>query len=98
MRILISLALSLVSFIGILFLSITFGTIVGAFSGWVVGLFFGKTILSVFAALGLVGFQMWQIGAALGFISGFFGGKKKHRHHRRNFVQNNVYEENNIYR
>ncbi len=47
-------------------------TLVGAFVGWLVGLFFGETILGFFAGLGITGFKMWQIGAVLGFISGFF--------------------------
>lgn len=47
-------------------------TIVGAFVGWLVGLFFGETILGIFACLGITGFKMWQIGAFLGFVSGFF--------------------------
>ena len=47
-------------------------TIVGAFVGWLVGLFFGETILGIFACLGVTGFKMWQIGAFLGFVSGFF--------------------------
>lgn len=48
------------------------GTIVGSLSGWAVGLLFGETILGIFAAFGLKGFSMWQIGAFLGFVGGFF--------------------------
>ena len=47
-------------------------TLVGAFVGWLVGLFFDETILGIFACLGITGFKMWQIGAFLGFVSGFF--------------------------
>ena len=55
-----------------MFLGCILGTLFGAFAGWVVGLIFGKTILSFFAALGITGFKMWQIGAVLGFVGGFF--------------------------
>lgn len=51
------------------------GTFFGAVIGWVVGLFFGKAILGVLACIGIKGFSMWQIGAALGFIGGFFTRK-----------------------
>lgn len=51
------------------------GTLFGAVIGWVVGLFFGKAILGVLACIGIKGFSMWQIGAALGFIGGFFTRK-----------------------
>ncbi len=44
----------------------------GALTGWVIGLMFGDTILGFFAALGITGFKMWQIGLVLGFIGGFF--------------------------
>ena len=44
----------------------------GAFLGWFIGLFFGETIIGIFAQIGIVGFSMWQIGAFLGFISCFF--------------------------
>lgn len=47
------------------------GALFGAFSGWVVGLFFGDTLLSIFSQLG-VHASMWAIGAFLGFGGGFF--------------------------
>ena len=53
----------------------TFGiitTFLGAFSGWFVGLFFEETILGILSSLGVSGFSMWQIGAFLGFVGGFF--------------------------
>lgn len=49
-----------------------FRALLGALTGWVVGLMFGDTILGFFAALGITGFKMWQIGLVLGFIGGFF--------------------------
>jgi hypothetical protein len=54
------------------FLAIIMGTIGGAITGWVVGLLFSDTILGIFAALGIKGFAMWQIGAFLGFVGAFF--------------------------
>ena len=55
---------------GIFFICLT--TISGLIVGWVVGWFFTETILGIFAALGIKGFAMWQVGAWLGFVSGFF--------------------------
>ncbi len=43
-------------------------TLIGGILGWIVGLFFGKTILGIFASLGIYGFSMFQIGAFLAFI------------------------------
>lgn len=57
---------------GMFFLYALLGTVMGAFTGWVVGLFFGKTILAILSAAGIAGFKMWQIGALLGFIGSFF--------------------------
>ncbi|MBQ9732578.1 MAG: hypothetical protein IJV97_05795 [Alphaproteobacteria bacterium] len=54
------------------FLTAILSTILGLIIGWVVGWFFGDTILSFFSCLGIDGFKMWQIGAALGFIGSFF--------------------------
>lgn len=51
-----------------------FGTLMGAVGGWVVGLFFADTILTFFSYIfgNSHGLQMWEIGASLGFISGYF--------------------------
>jgi hypothetical protein len=43
----------------------------GAFSGWVVGIFFSSQIGAVLAHFGL-NYPLWQIGMTLGFVSGFF--------------------------
>lgn len=59
-------------FVGLMFFYIIAGTLMGAFTGWVVGLFFGKTILGILASIGITGFKMWQIGAFLGFVGAFF--------------------------
>ena len=64
--------LALAGLITFLFFAPVLGVLIGAFSGWVVGLFFSQTILSFLAVLGITGFKMWQIGAALGFIGSFF--------------------------
>lgn len=47
-------------------------TLAGGISAWIVGLFFEDTILGVFATLGIKGLSMFQIGAFLGFVAGFF--------------------------
>lgn len=44
----------------------------GAISGWLIGLFFGNTIIGVLDCVGISGFSMWEIGAFMGFIAGFF--------------------------
>ncbi|MBA8851229.1 positive regulator of sigma E activity [Ochrobactrum intermedium] len=58
----------------ILFFAPLIGVLGGAFVGWVVGLFFAETIHAFLAAVGInaAGLAMWQIGASLGFIGGFF--------------------------
>jgi hypothetical protein len=49
------------------------GVLIGAFMGWVVGLFFGDTILSFLARVGVdtAGLAVWQVGAAMGFLGSF---------------------------
>lgn len=49
-------------------------TLGGAFGGWVTGLFFEETILGTLRRAGVDthGLSMWQLGATLGFIGGFF--------------------------
>ncbi len=64
------MALVLVSLF--LFMIVLLGTLFGALAGWIVGLFFTDTILGIFSALGVQDFAMWQIGAFLGFVGGFF--------------------------
>ena len=53
-------------------LFVILGTLFGAVGGWIVGLFFGDTILTIFAMLGIKGVTMFQIGAFLGFVGGYF--------------------------
>lgn len=55
-----------------LMILIPLGTLFGAISGWVVGIFFGDTILDIVSQLGVKGVTMWQFGAFLGFTGAFF--------------------------
>lgn len=50
------------------------GTLMGGVAGWIVGLFFTDTIMNTLNRIGVdtMGMTMWQLGATLGFISGFF--------------------------
>jgi len=48
------------------------GTLFGAIGGWIVGLFFSNTITGVLASAGITGVKVWELGAFLGFMSGFF--------------------------
>jgi len=50
------------------------GSLIGAFVGWIVGLFFGETMMGVLSAFGVnvEGLEPWHIGMFLGFVSGFF--------------------------
>ena len=50
------------------------GTFFGGVAGWIVGLFFTDTIMGTLNRFGVdtMGMTMWQLGATLGFISGFF--------------------------
>ena len=59
-------------FVGYPFALALLNVFIGAFFGWFIGLFFGDTILGIFAQIGISGFSMWQIGAFLGFVCGFF--------------------------
>lgn len=64
--------LALAGFLALLMIAPVLSALVGALSGWAVGLFFSDTVLRLFAHLGVEGFEMWQIGLFLGFIGGFF--------------------------
>ena len=45
-----------------------FASTVGAFSGWIVSFVFNDTIKLITGING----EVWQLGATLGFVSGFF--------------------------
>jgi hypothetical protein len=55
-----------------LVIMIILGPLVGALSGLIVGIFFSTPILNVLSAMGIEGITMWQLGAFLGFVGGFF--------------------------
>lgn len=56
------------------FVSIIWSTLMGAVTGAIVGLIFGPAILHVLAEMGARGFQMWELGALLGFLRPFVRG------------------------
>ena len=49
-----------------------FATIIGMFTGWVVGLFFTGILTEVMVAFGIQPVAIWKLGGFLGFVSGFF--------------------------
>ena len=51
-------------------------TLIGAFTGLMVGLFFPETIGGLAGRLLWDGAEPWQLGAAFGFIGGFFSRSK----------------------
>lgn len=57
------------------FLFVIFGTLLGAVAGWIVGLFFGETILGILAQMGIHSITMWQFGAFMGFVGSFLKTK-----------------------
>ena len=65
------MALSLVA---VVFILVILGTLFGGIAGWIVGLFFTDTIMNTLNRIGVdtMDMTMWQLGATLGFISGFF--------------------------
>lgn len=69
-------AMGALLFVFIVFFAVVFGTLFGAVGGWIVGLFFADTLLSTLARMGMNtnGLLMWQLGATLGFLGGFFRG------------------------
>lgn len=69
-KFLLSFASALLAVLAIFFV-ITLGTLCGAFAGWVVGLFFGETILGMLDQLNVHSVSMWQFGAFMGFVGGF---------------------------
>lgn len=57
----------------IAFIAPIIGVLIGAFMGWVVGLFFTASILDFLARIGVdvAGLALWQVGAAMGFLGSF---------------------------
>ena len=64
---------------------------VGIIFGWIIGWFFGETILGIFAEIGIIGFSMWQIGAFLGFVGSFFGSNNYYHPQKKDEPQNMNY-------
>lgn len=71
-----------ITLIAMAFVAPVLGVLFGAFGAWVIGLFFGDLILRFLAEFGIEGFAMWQIGACLGFVGGYF--KSHHIERSRN--------------
>jgi hypothetical protein len=69
-----SFGLIVISVAGI-FAFVVFGTALGAIAGWIVGLFFGETILGILSQFGVRNITMWQFGAFMGFVGGFLKTK-----------------------
>jgi len=69
------MAIGLVLFV---ILMVTLGTLFGGIAGWIVGLFFTDTIMGTMNRFGVdtMGMTMWQLGATLGFVGGFFKSTK----------------------
>lgn len=63
---------AIVLIVGLFILFPLIGTLIGAFTGWIVGVFWPTTFGAVLAHFGLSAFAPYQIGATLGFIGGFF--------------------------
>lgn len=65
---------AIIALVSLVFFAPLIGVLFGAFSGWVVGLFFADTVLGFLARIGIdvSGLNMWQVGAALGFLGAFF--------------------------
>lgn len=66
-----SLAAILLVFL-VMFLGVIGSTLIGGFIGYVVGWFFANPILGIFEQMGIHGWTMFEIGAFLGFVGGFF--------------------------
>lgn len=63
-----------VGLVMLIIIMVILGTFFGGVAGWIVGLFFTDTIMQTLNRIGVdtMGMTMWQLGATLGFISGFF--------------------------
>ena len=55
----------------VFFFALPFVTLLSGCAAWIVGLFFGDTILGVLAKFGIHGISMWEIGVTLGFLGSF---------------------------
>lgn len=71
-------ALMAIGLVMLIIVMVILGTLFGGIAGWIVGLFFTDTIMQTLNRVGVdtMGMTMWQLGATLGFISGFFKSTK----------------------
>lgn len=67
-----------IGFVLLVIVMVILGTFFGGVAGWIVGMFFTDTIMQTLNRFGVdtVGMTMWQLGATLGFVSGFFKSTK----------------------
>lgn len=67
-------ALAAIGLVLLVFVLVILGTFFGGVAGWIVGLFFTDIIMDTLNRIGVdtMGMSMWQLGATLGFVSGFF--------------------------
>lgn len=67
-----------VGLVMLIIVMVILGTFFGGVAGWIVGLFFTDTIMGTLNRIGVdtMGLTMWQLGATLGFVSGFFKSTK----------------------
>lgn len=74
MRQVLTGAVMAVGFVLFIIVMVILGTLFGGIAGWIVGLFFTDTIMTTLNRFGVdtMGMTMWQLGATLGFVSGFF--------------------------
>lgn len=59
------------SILGLLFLALILSTFIGSVAGWAVSLIFSETTEAWLIHFNLP-FQLWEVGAMLGFIGAFF--------------------------
>ena len=71
-------ALMAIGLVMLIIVMVIMGTLFGGIAGWIVGLFFTDTIMQTLNRVGVdtMGMTMWQLGATLGFVSGFFKSTK----------------------
>lgn len=71
-------ALMAVGLVMLIIVMVILGTFFGGVAGWIVGLFFTETIMVTLSRFGIETFDltMWELGATLGFVSGFFKSTK----------------------
>ena len=71
-------ALMAIGLVMLIIVMVILGTFFGGVAGWIVGLFFTDTIMQTLNRIGVdtMGMTMWQLGATLGFVSGFFKSTK----------------------